>query len=98
MQFELTKEFIDKITNAVEQDDSNFIVNNVINLHAADIAEILDYINLEQAQFVYKLLESEKASDVLVEIEEDVREKFLATLSSKEIVSSISNIIAKRLL
>lgn len=91
MQFELTKEFIDKITNAVEQDDSNFIVNNVINLHAADIAEILDYINLEQAQFVYKLLESEKASDVLVEIEEDVREKFLATLSSKEIVSSISN-------
>jgi len=91
MQFELTKEFIDEITNAVEQYDSNFIVNNVINLHAADIAEILDYINLEQAQYVYKLLESEKASDVLVEIEEDVREKFLATLSSKEIVSSLAN-------
>jgi len=91
MQFELTKEFIDEITNAIEQDDSNFIVNNVINLHAADIAEILDYINLEQAQFVYKLLESEKASDVLVEIEEDVREKFLTSLSSNEIVSSLSH-------
>lgn len=91
MQFELTKEFISEISNAINKGDSHFIVSHVNELHPADIAEIMDYVNLQEAQYIYELLDEEQAADVLVEIDEDVRDKFLASLSAKEIAESIEN-------
>ena len=91
MQFELTKEFISEISNAINKGDSHFIVSHVNELHPADIAEIMDYVNLHEAQYIYELLDEEQAADVLVEIDEDVRDKFLASLSAKEIAESIEN-------
>ena len=91
MQFELTKEFISDISDAINKGDSHFIVSHVNELHPADIAEIMDYVNLQEAQYIYELLEEEQAADVLVEIDEDVRDKFLASLSAKEIAESIEN-------
>jgi Mg/Co/Ni transporter MgtE len=38
-------------------------------LHPADIAEILEIVDLPQAQYLYQLLDEELASEVLVEIE-----------------------------
>lgn len=91
MQFELTKEFLSDISNAINKGDSHFIVSHVNELHPADIAEIMDYVNLQEAQYIYELLDEEQAADVLVEIDEDVRDKFLASLSAKEIAESIEN-------
>ena len=91
MQFELTKEFLANVSQAVANGDSTFISKNVVDLHPADIAEILDYVNLIEAQFIYRLLDDEKSADVLVEIDEDIREKFLASLSAEEIAESIEN-------
>ena len=91
MQFELTKEFISDISDAINKGDSHFIVSHVNELHPADIAEIMDYVNLQEAQYIYELLNEEQAADVLVEIDEDVRDKFLASLSAKEIAESIEN-------
>ena len=51
----------------------------------------MDYVNLQEAQYIYELLDEEQAADVLVEIDEDVRDKFLASLSAKEIAESIEN-------
>ncbi|MBN4051386.1 magnesium transporter [bacterium AH-315-M05] len=85
MQFELTKEYLDQLRDAIKIGDSDLVSEQIIDLHPADIAEILDEINLEEAKYIYQHLEEEKAADVLVELEEDVREKFLKSLSSKEI-------------
>ena len=54
MQFELSKEFIDQIILALEKEDSGYIVEAINPLHPADIAEILEIINLTQAQFLYQ--------------------------------------------
>ena len=89
MQFELTKKFLSKVSQAIIEKDASFIVKNIIDLHPADIADVMDYVNLEEAQYIYQLLEDEKAADVLVEIDEDVREKFLESLSAKQIAESI---------
>ena len=56
-------------------------------LHPADIAEMMDDLNIEEAKYVYLLLEGEKASDVLVEIDEDDRRKFLKVLPPEVIAS-----------
>ena len=91
MQFELTKDFLSNVSQAIAEKDNLFIINNIIDLHPADIADVMDYVNLEEAQYIYQHLEEEKAADVLVEIDEDVREKFLESLSVKQIAESIEN-------
>ncbi len=92
MQFELTKEFLDDISTAVAERNSVFVIENISELHPVDIAEILDQVNLQEAQFIYRQLNEDQASSVLVELEEDIREQFLASLSAKEIATQLDNI------
>ncbi len=61
-------------------------------VHYADIAEIIEELNSFQATYLIKLLESEKTSDVLAELDEDTREKILQKLSSKEIAEEIDEL------
>lgn len=88
MQFELTKEYLDEVRSAIERSDASFF-SSVNDMHAADIAEIFDELSTEEAIHFYKYLESEKASDVLIELEEDVREQFLESLEPKEIAEKL---------
>lgn len=85
MQFELTKEYLEVLKEAINNADEKRILEKVADLHAADIAEILDELSLEEAKYLYKLFDEKKAADVLIELEEDVRRKFLASLTSREI-------------
>jgi len=85
MQFELTKKYLGSIKESIKTADEIKLNSLVSELHPADIAEILDEVSMREAKFLYQLLDEEKAADVLVELEEDVREEFLANLSSKEI-------------
>ena len=89
MQFELIKEYIDQIINALEREDSEFILEAIRPLHPADIAEVLKIIDLHKSQLLFRLLDDTLAAEVLVEIEEDTREQLLAFFSSKEIADSL---------
>lgn len=91
MQFELTKQFLEELESLIDSRNSQAVENAIGHLHPADIAEILDELNTGQATFVYRLLEEEKAADVLVELEEDIRNDFLEKLSSQEIASSLEH-------
>ncbi len=85
MNFELSREYIDRLREVIEARDEETAVNMLAELHAADIADIYTELNIEEAKFLYLLLEGEKASDVLAELEEDDREKFLRVLPSEVI-------------
>jgi magnesium transporter len=85
VQFQLTDEFLDQLCDAIERQDEVFVVEQLKELHPPDIAEIFNELSNEKAKFVYKLLDEQIASDVLVELEDDVRESFLSSLTSKEI-------------
>ncbi len=78
--FEITREFIDSLKKAVSNNDEVAVFKEVKGLHAADIAELYGGLNIEEAKFIYLLLDSEKAADVLTELEEDDRERFLKAL------------------
>ena len=79
-QFELTREFIDSLKQAVSNNDEKAVHDLVKDMHAADIAELYGGLTIEEAKFIYLLLDNETAADVLIELEEDDREKFLAIL------------------
>lgn len=85
MNFELTKEYVDRLREVIEARDKKTAMIMMQDLHPADIADIYDELSIEEAKFLYLLLEGEKASDVLAELEEDDREKFLRVLPSEVI-------------
>ncbi len=87
-QFELTREFIEELQQNIEFDQKNHVLEMLNDLHPADIAEIYEELNLEEAKFTFLLLEKEVAADVLAELEEDDRRKFLKVIPS--------NILAER--
>ena len=92
IQFELTDELITLVEELIEQKNDKELRKLLNGFHYADIAEILDEVDLDEAMYVIKLLDSETTSDVLMELDEDNREKVLRNLSSKEIAEEIEEL------
>lgn len=92
MQFELTDHFLQTLQEDIARADSNTVSVKVGELHPVDIAEVLNEVSLEEAQFIFKLLADELGSEVLVELDEDVRERFLASLSNEEIAEYVDQL------
>ena len=89
IQFELTDELLEKVELLIEQKSDKELKSFLDDFHYADIAEILDELDQEDAVYIIKLLDSETTSDVLMEMDEDNREKVLENLSAKEIANEI---------
>ena len=70
--FEITEALIDALNGFIDSKDDKAILEQLQDVHYADIAEILDDLNLDQATYVIKLLDSQTTSDILAELEEDV--------------------------
>lgn len=75
--FELTRDFIEELQQNIEFEQREQIISMLEDLHPADIAEIYEELNIDEAKFTFLLLEEEVAADVLAELEEDDRKKFL---------------------
>jgi magnesium transporter len=85
MQFELTKDFLDTLNFAVEQSNEAKVLELIEGLQPADIAEIIDEQSLEEAIAFYQFFSQDQAADILIELDEDSRERILNSLSSEEI-------------
>ncbi|OFY90285.1 MAG: magnesium transporter [Bacteroidetes bacterium RIFCSPLOWO2_12_FULL_31_6] len=91
MHFELTKEYLDQLNIAVESNVEAKVLELIEGLHPVDIAEILQEQTIEEAKAFYFHLPEELGADALVELDEDVRERFLNEISSKDIAGKIIN-------
>lgn len=91
MQFELTSEYIEKVESAIERGDTVFLKEQLHELYAHDIAEILNQLKDNEAAFIYELLDEELAPNVLLELDDEKRENLLANFSSKEIAEQIDS-------
>ncbi len=87
MEVEITREYIDKLKELIEDESTEEIKAWMEPLHPADIAEIMDDLTMDEAKYVYLLLDGEKASDVLIEIPEYDRKRFLKVLPPELIAS-----------
>lgn len=92
MNFKITREFIDQLRQAVRLGEGSAIQAALVDLHPADIAEIFETIDAEEAKFIFDLLEEEFAAEVLTELEEEARERLLRIMSSKEIAEQLEQI------
>lgn len=89
MHFELTKEYIENLRELISDGNDILLKEKLEDIHPADIAEFFDKLKLAEATYLFKLLESEKSAEVMIELDEGDREKLLATLTSKEIAEQV---------
>ncbi|MDX1270741.1 MAG: magnesium transporter [Bizionia paragorgiae] len=92
LQFELTDELVAQVEQLIATKSDKELNALLSEFHHADIAEILDEVDLEDATYVIKLLDSETTSEILMELDEDNREKILRTLSAKEIAEEVEEL------
>lgn len=83
--FELTKEYLNELKALISSGEEKAMIELIDGVHPADIAEILDELDVHHGKVILNLLDADKASDVLIELEEEVRKEYLDSLSSKEI-------------
>ncbi len=79
------EEIEDQVKALIEEKDSEQVKELLKGLHPADIAELCNDLNTEDARFIYLLLDNETAADVLIEMDEDARKKFLEILPPETI-------------
>ncbi|MDC0176551.1 magnesium transporter [Polaribacter sp.] len=89
MAFEITEKFLENLCKLIDSKDDRAIASLFEEVHYADIAEVLDEVNFEDAIYIIKLLDSEKTSEILMELDEDIREKILENFSAKEIAEEV---------
>ncbi len=89
MQFKISKELLVQIGQLIQNKNDNELEILLNDLHHADIAEIFEELDTEQATYIFKILDSEKTAEILLELEDDLREKILHNLSAKEIAEEL---------
>lgn len=92
MAIEINKESIENIEGLISTTDDSALLNLLSEEHPADIAEIIDELELDQATYLFKLLDSELTAEALMEINEDDREKILKNLSAEEIAEELDEL------
>jgi|LakMenEpi03Aug12_release.lakeMendotaPanAssembly.Ray.scaffolds.fasta_scaffold59574_3 magnesium transporter len=89
MAFKLSKFSLERIQENVAQRRGEALLSELSDLHPADIAEVIDQLELEEARYVYEMLEPELAAEVLVELPEDLRDSLLENYTGKEIAEEL---------
>lgn len=85
MQWNLTKELLSEIREWIADGKDTALLEVTGDLHPADIAELINELRREEAAYLYRILEEERAAEVMLELDDDVREKLLSSLTSREI-------------
>jgi len=86
------KKSIEQLQTYIAQKNNAQIVQLLEGLHAADIADILDKLDFDEALYVIRLLDSDVTADILAELDDDLQEKILERLSAKEIAEEIEEL------
>lgn len=89
MQWNLTKELLSEIREWIADGKDTALHEVTRDLHPADIGELINELRREEAVYLYRILDEERAADVMLELDEDVREKLLSSLTSREIADFV---------
>lgn len=92
MRFELTIDFLELLNSAIREDNISWMEQNLFVLHHADIAAILEELEFDDSVYIYNLLNEELQGDVIVDLDEELRDNIIRTFSAKEIAEQLEHI------
>ena len=86
---EINLQFLSELSDFISNNSDKKTQSLICDLHIADIAEIIEILSIEQATYLFQLIDEERSAQILIEIEDETREHILSTLSSKEIATEV---------
>lgn len=89
---EYTLEYLEQIRDIISRRDDEAARRELTGLHPADIAELYENLDEEEAEYLYKLLDDEQAADVLIELDEDDRKEILSDMPAEDIAKQIDHL------
>ena len=92
IQFELSKEFLEKFKEAIDARNESFIKATLEGVQAADISQLLHEFNSEDSKYVINILDADISAEIIIDLDEDTREKFLKHFSSAEIAQFVDHL------
>lgn len=90
IQFELSKEFLDRFQEALDQKDEQFIRKSLEGVNPADITQLLYEFDKEESKYVIYLLDKQVGAQIINDLDEDTRTEFLEAFSPEEIASFLN--------
>lgn len=91
VQFELTREFLAEIKDAIANDKESFVREVLEELYAADISQILDELETEEAKYVLDKLPVEISANIIINLEEETQLEFVKEFSAVQIARFINH-------
>lgn len=83
---EFSDEDLERIEGYIETENREKALEEISELHPADIAELFQELNLRQSEWLFDLIEDrEKKAEVLMELDEEERKKLLEGMNPEEI-------------
>ncbi len=89
---QIDKELIDNIINLIEENAKQSLLNIFSDLHPADIAEIINNLSFEEANYTFNILPISSAYEVITELDENLRDKILEETSPEKISKIINEL------
>ena len=86
---EFNEEYIEKLNEIIDQKDENALKDEIKDMHPADIAELVEDLDIDEALFLLKLVDDEVAADVLIELDEDQRHDLLEQMPNESIARKL---------
>lgn len=80
---EYTPEYLQHIREIIGRGDDDAARRELQDLHPADIAELYQELDLDEAEFLFRLLDDETAADVLMELDEEDRKKLFEKMPAR---------------
>ncbi|WP_410879039.1 magnesium transporter [Myroides sp. DW712] len=92
MEFKISDEAILQIEELIASGKEAELLAFLEDIHAVDIAEIMNELHTEEAIYIFDILDSEVTAEILLNLDEDLREKILKSLSPKEIAEELDEL------
>ncbi len=89
---EYTDEDLQHIKDIIRNDEADQARAELADMHPADIAELYKSLDLDEAEYLFKLLDEETSADVLMELDEDDRLKLISDMPAEEIAQTIDHL------
>lgn len=85
-------ELLEDISKLIEYEDKNSLLTIITDLHPADLAEITNHLNLDDAKYLFALLPTDIASEVIVELDDILREEILSETEVEKITEIVDEL------
>jgi magnesium transporter len=89
---QIDSEILENISHLIQTHAEKSILNIFADLHPADIGEIINHLRFEDAVYLFKLLNTEIAGEVITEIDDNLRERLLKEIDEDKLTDIVDEL------